>query len=55
MILEEGHNSHLNLHPGMTNMYQDLKESFWWSGIKRDIARYVAAEASWFIAAVGYF
>ena len=28
MILEEGHKSHLSLHPGMTKMYQDLKESF---------------------------
>ena len=28
MIIEEGHKSHLNLHLGMTKMYQDLKESF---------------------------
>jgi len=28
MILEEGHKSHLSLHPGMTTMYQELKESF---------------------------
>jgi len=27
LILEEGHKS---LHPGMTKMYQDLKEIFWW-------------------------
>ena len=43
MILEEGHKSHLSLHPGMTTMYQDLKESFWWSDMKKDIAQYVAA------------
>ena len=30
LILEEGHKSHLSLHPGMTKMYQDLKETFWW-------------------------
>jgi len=28
MILEEGHKSHLSLHPGMITMYQELKESF---------------------------
>jgi len=43
MNFEEGHKSNLNLHPGMTKMYQDLNESFWWSGMKRDIAQYVAA------------
>jgi len=30
LILEEWHKSCLSLHPGMTNMYQDLKETFWW-------------------------
>jgi len=43
MILEEGHKSHLSLHPGMNKIYQDLKESFWWSGMKKEIARYVVA------------
>jgi len=42
MILEEGHKSHLSLHPGINKMYQDLKESFWWSGMKKEIAQYVA-------------
>jgi len=42
MILEEGHKSHLSLHPGMNKMYQDLKESFWWSNMKKEIAQYVA-------------
>ena len=38
MILEEGHKSHFSMHPGMTKMYHDLKESFWWSGMKQDVA-----------------
>jgi len=38
LILEEGHNSRLRLHPGMTKMYQDLKETFWWQGMKKDVA-----------------
>jgi len=43
LILEEGHKSRLSLHPGMTKMYQDLKESFWWQGMKKDVAQFVSA------------
>ena len=28
MILEEGHKSRFSMHPGITKMYHDLKESF---------------------------
>nr|KYP39816.1 Transposon Ty3-I Gag-Pol polyprotein [Cajanus cajan] len=42
-VLEKGHKSRLSIHPGMTKMYQDLKKTFWWSGMKREIAKYVAA------------
>nr|KYP47522.1 Retrotransposable element Tf2 [Cajanus cajan] len=42
-VLEEGHKSRLSIHPGMTKMYQDLKKTFWWPGMKREIADYVAA------------
>ena len=38
LILEEGHKSGLSLHLGMTKMYQDLKETFWWQGMKKDVA-----------------
>ena len=43
LILEEGHKSRLSLHPGMTKMYQGLKESFWWQGMKKDVAQFVSA------------
>ena len=43
MILEEGHKIRFSMHLGMTKMYHDLKESFWWSGMKSDVARYVAS------------
>jgi len=43
LILEEGHKSHLSLHLGMTKMYQDLKEIFWWQGMKKDVAQFVSA------------
>ena len=41
-ILKEGHQSRLSMHPSMTKMYKDLKESFWWNGMKTDVADFVA-------------
>ena len=41
-VLAEAHNSAYSIHPGGTKMYQDLKQRFWWHGMKREIARYVA-------------
>ena len=41
-ILEEAHCSKLSIHPGSNKMYQDLKQYFWWTRMKRDIAKYVS-------------
>ena len=41
-ILKEGHQSRLSIHPSMTKMYKDLEESFWWNGMKVDVANFVA-------------
>jgi len=43
LVLEEGHKSRLSLHPGMTKMYQDLKENFWWQGMKKEVAQFISA------------
>jgi len=43
MLLDEGHKSRLSIHPGMTKMYKDLKATFWWTGMKTDMADYVAS------------
>lgn len=40
-IMGEAHVSLLSIHPGSTKMYQDLKQRFWWTRMKREIARYV--------------
>ena len=40
-ILEEAHSGSFAMHPGSTKMYQDLKTSYWWSGIKRDVSEFV--------------
>jgi hypothetical protein len=42
LVLREAHNSAYSIHPGGNKMYQDLKLSYWWYGMKRNIAEYVA-------------
>lgn len=41
-ILEEAHSSAYAMHPGSTKMYRDLREHYWWFGMKREIARFVS-------------
>ena len=41
-IMAEAHSSRYSIHPGSTKMYHDLKEVYWWSGMKRDIADFVS-------------
>jgi IS30 family transposase len=41
-ILREAHDSTYSIHPGSTKMYQDLKQRYWWYGMKRDLATHVA-------------
>jgi len=41
-ILDEAHQTRYTVHPGNNKMYQDLKKRFWWRGMKKDIAEYVA-------------
>ena len=35
LILKEAHDSPLTIHPGSTKMYQDLRQRFWWTRMKR--------------------
>jgi hypothetical protein len=42
LILKEAHESPLSIHPGSTKMYRDLRQRFWWSGMKQEIAKFVA-------------
>jgi hypothetical protein len=41
-ILLEAHDSAYSIHPGSTKMYEDMKERYWWYGMKRDVAARVA-------------
>ena len=40
-ILEEAHGGSFVMHPSTTKMYQDLKTSYWLSGMKRDVSEFV--------------
>ena len=41
-ILKEAHDTPYSIHTGGTKMYLDLKDMFWWHGMKHEIALYVA-------------
>ncbi|XP_022032168.1 uncharacterized protein LOC110933247 [Helianthus annuus] len=43
LLLEEAHKSHYSIHPGETKMYNELKQNYWWPGMKRDIVNYQAS------------
>ncbi|XP_075109217.1 uncharacterized protein LOC142181004 [Nicotiana tabacum] len=41
-ILEEAHNSRYTIHLGSTKMYHDLKQFYWWEGMKKNVANFVS-------------
>ena len=42
LIMDEAHKSKYSVHPGADKMYYDLRNRYWWPGMKRDIAEYVS-------------
>jgi hypothetical protein len=41
-ILREAHESTYSVHLGGNKIYHDLKTTYWWYGIKRNVTKYVA-------------
>ena len=41
ILMNEAHKSRYSIHPGTDKMYKDLKDYYWWPGMKKDIALYV--------------
>ncbi|GJR36071.1 putative reverse transcriptase domain-containing protein [Tanacetum coccineum] len=41
VVMDEAHRSRYSIHPGADKMYKDVKEYYWWLGMKKDIALYV--------------
>ncbi|GKD71245.1 reverse transcriptase domain-containing protein [Tanacetum coccineum] len=42
LIMDEAHKLKYYVHPGADKMYYDLRDRYWWSGMKKDIAVYVS-------------
>ncbi|GJY30377.1 putative reverse transcriptase domain-containing protein [Tanacetum coccineum] len=42
LIMDETHKSRYFVHPGADKMYYDLRDRYWWPGMKKDIAEYVS-------------
>nr|GEU43413.1 hypothetical protein [Tanacetum cinerariifolium] len=40
LIMDEAHKSKYYVHPRADKMYYDLRDRYWWPGIKKDIAEY---------------
>ena len=41
-VLKEAQKSKFFIHLESNKMYQDLKRNFWWQGMKKDVAEFVA-------------
>ncbi|GKA30816.1 putative reverse transcriptase domain-containing protein [Tanacetum coccineum] len=37
LIMDEAHKSNYSIHPGADKMYYDLRDRYWWPGMKKDI------------------
>ncbi|GJU86069.1 putative reverse transcriptase domain-containing protein [Tanacetum coccineum] len=42
LIMDEAHTSRYSIYPGTDKMYHDLRDLYWWPGMKRDVAEYVS-------------
>ncbi|GKF11800.1 putative reverse transcriptase domain-containing protein, partial [Tanacetum coccineum] len=42
LIMDEAHKSKYSVHPRADKMYYDLRDKYWWLGMKKDIAKYVS-------------
>ncbi|GJY17632.1 putative reverse transcriptase domain-containing protein [Tanacetum coccineum] len=42
MIMDEAHAMRYSIHPGADKMYYDLRDTYWWLGLKKNIATYVS-------------
>ncbi|GJY71401.1 putative reverse transcriptase domain-containing protein [Tanacetum coccineum] len=42
LIMDDAHKSKYSVYPGDDKMYYDLRDRYWWPGMKKDIAVYVS-------------
>nr|GEY16811.1 hypothetical protein [Tanacetum cinerariifolium] len=49
LIMDEAHKSKYSVYSGADKMYYDLRDRYWWSGMKKNIAEYVKRIAMDFV------
>ncbi|GKA56606.1 putative reverse transcriptase domain-containing protein [Tanacetum coccineum] len=42
LVMDEVHTTRYSIHQGADKMYYDLRDMYWWPGMKRDISTYVS-------------
>ncbi|GJY94088.1 putative reverse transcriptase domain-containing protein [Tanacetum coccineum] len=42
LIMDDAHKSKYSVHPGADKMYYNLRDRYWWPGMKKDIVEYVS-------------
>ncbi|GKD28347.1 putative reverse transcriptase domain-containing protein [Tanacetum coccineum] len=42
LVIDEAHSTKYSIHLGADKMYYDLRDMYWWPGMKKDIATYVS-------------
>nr|GEU43347.1 hypothetical protein [Tanacetum cinerariifolium] len=45
LIMDEAYNSKYSVHPRADKMYYDLRDMYWWSGMKKNIALYTDSQS----------
>ncbi|GJR59201.1 putative reverse transcriptase domain-containing protein [Tanacetum coccineum] len=48
LIMDEAHTTKYSVHPGANKVYNDLRDLYWWPGMKKDIAMYVSKCLTYF-------
>ena len=41
-VMAEAHKSKFSIHPGSTKIYKDMRRSYWWNDMKKNIVEYVS-------------
>nr|GEX95795.1 putative reverse transcriptase domain-containing protein [Tanacetum cinerariifolium] len=42
LLMDEAHKLKYSIHPGVDKMYYDLRDRYWWLGMKKDITVYIS-------------
>ena len=42
-ILEEAHYATYNVHLSTTKMHHNIKDLYWWDGMKKDVADFISS------------